>query len=59
MNFGGDTDTIGAIVGAQLGSLYGPRWIPSRWYGNIENKRHGRDHMLELARNLAHLDLRE
>jgi poly(ADP-ribose) glycohydrolase ARH3 len=58
VNFGGDTDTIGAMVGAQLGSLFGSRWIPSRWYDHIENKRHGRDHMVELARKLAHLDLR-
>lgn len=57
VNFGGDTDTIGAIVGAQLGSLYGSSWIPSRWYDNIENKRHGRDRMVGLAQELARLDL--
>jgi poly(ADP-ribose) glycohydrolase ARH3 len=58
VNFGGDTDTIGAMVGAQLGSLYGSEWIPSRWYNRIENKRHGRDHMIELAQQLARLDIR-
>jgi poly(ADP-ribose) glycohydrolase ARH3 len=57
VNFGGDTDTIGAMVGAQVGSLYGSKWIPSRWISNIENKRHGRDHMVGLARELARLDI--
>jgi poly(ADP-ribose) glycohydrolase ARH3 len=58
VNFGGDTDTIGAMAGAQLGSLYGPEWIPSRWYSQIENKRHGRDFMIDLATKLARLDIR-
>ncbi len=58
VNFGGDADTIGAMVGAQLGSLYGASWIPDRWYGCIENKRQGRDFMVELARRLARLDVR-
>ena len=58
VNFGGDTDTIGAMVGAQLGSLYGLEWIPSRWYTQIENRRHGRDFMIDLAERLARLDIR-
>ena len=58
VNFGGDTDTIGAMAGAQLGSLYGSEWIPSRWYNQIENKRHGRDFMIDLAKKLARLDIR-
>ena len=58
VNFGGDTDTIGAMAGAQLGSLYGSEWIPSRWYSQIENKRHGRDFMIDLARKLGRLDIR-
>jgi poly(ADP-ribose) glycohydrolase ARH3 len=59
VNFGGDTDTIGAMVGAQLGSLYGLGWIPSRWYTQIENRRHGRDFMIDLAKKLAQLDIRD
>jgi poly(ADP-ribose) glycohydrolase ARH3 len=58
VSFGGDTDTIGAMVGAQLGGLYGSAWIPSRWYNHIENKRHGRDHVVRLAQALAQLDIR-
>jgi hypothetical protein len=58
VNFGGDADTIGAMVGAQLGSLYGSEWIPRRWYTQIENRRHGRDFMVDLAKRLAHLDIR-
>lgn len=57
VNFGGDTDTIGAMVGAQLGSLHGSQWIPSRWYTQMENRRHGRDFIVDVARKLAHLDL--
>jgi ADP-ribosylglycohydrolase len=57
VNFGGDTDTIGAMVGAQLGSLYGSEWIPGRWYTQIENRRHGRDFMIDLAKKLARLDV--
>jgi poly(ADP-ribose) glycohydrolase ARH3 len=59
VNFGGDTDTIGAMVGAQIGSLYGFEWIPKRWHDNIENKRHGRDHIISLAPQLAQLDIRD
>lgn len=58
VNFGGDTDTIGAMVGAQLGSLYGSEWIPNRWCTQIENKRHGRDFMVDLAKKLSRLDIR-
>lgn len=58
VNFGGDTDTIGAMVGAQLGSLYGSEWIPNRWFSQIENRRHGRDFMVDLAKRLAQLDIR-
>lgn len=57
VNFGGDTDTIGAMVGAQLGSLYGAGWIPRRWYELIENGRQGRDWIVELGRRLAQLEV--
>ncbi len=59
VNFGGDTDTIGAMVGAQLGSLYGSAWMPDRWFNQIENKRHGRDYMIDLAKKLAQLNIRD
>ena len=33
----GDNDTTGAMAGAVLGAMYGTRWIPRRWYENMEN----------------------
>ncbi len=57
VSFGGDTDTIGAMAGALVGSLYGRSWIPARWYDNIENGEHGRDEIVALARQLAGLRL--
>jgi len=30
VNFGGDTDTIGAMAGALVGALHGSVWIPAR-----------------------------
>jgi poly(ADP-ribose) glycohydrolase ARH3 len=56
VNFGGDTDTIGAMAGAIVGALHGSPWIPARWYDNIENGEHGRDEMIALGRELAKLN---
>jgi poly(ADP-ribose) glycohydrolase ARH3 len=58
VNFGGDTDTIGAMAGALVGALHGKVWIPSRWYVNIENGVHGRDEIIAVAQRLAILDIR-
>ncbi len=58
VDFGGDTDTIGAMAGALVGALHGAAWIPARWYDNIENGVHGRDEIVALARRLAGLDIR-
>ena len=58
VNFGGDTDTIGAMAGALVGALHGKTWIPARWHDNIENGPHGRDEIVALARRLAGLDIR-
>ena len=58
VNFGGDTDTIGAMAGALAGALHGASWIPTRWYDSIENGNHGRDEMVKLARGLSRLDIR-
>ena len=58
VNFGGDTDTIGAMAGALVGTLYGNAWMPARWYDNIENGPRGRDEIVALARRLAALDVR-
>jgi poly(ADP-ribose) glycohydrolase ARH3 len=43
VNFGGDTDTIGAMAGALAGALHGTAWIPARWREMIENGKHGRE----------------
>ena len=60
VGLGGDSDTIGAIAGAQVGALHGTTWIPRRWYDNIENHPEtGRDVIVAIARQLALLDLRE
>ncbi len=57
VGFGGDTDTIGAMAGALAGALHGTSWIPPRWYDNIENGKHGRDEIVELARKISKLDI--
>ncbi|NUQ62785.1 MAG: ADP-ribosylglycohydrolase family protein [Pirellulales bacterium] len=56
VNFGGDTDTIGAMAGTLAGALHGRSWIPARWYDHIENGEHGRDALVEAARGLARLE---
>ena len=57
--YGGDADTIGAIVGALLGALHGTSWIPKRWFDNIENDHfYGRDGLIKIAKDLALLDLK-
>lgn len=58
VNFGGDTDTIGAMAGALVGALHSAAWIPARWYNNMENGKHGRDEIVAVARQLADLDIR-
>jgi poly(ADP-ribose) glycohydrolase ARH3 len=56
---GGDTDTVGAMAGTLAGALHGTRWFPRRWYDPMENEPGiGRDHLIEVARRLAALDLR-
>lgn len=57
VNFGGDTDTIGAMAGALAGTLNGRSWIPARCYDSIENGKRGRDEIVDLARQLARLDI--
>jgi poly(ADP-ribose) glycohydrolase ARH3 len=55
VNFGGDTDTIGAMTGALMGALHGDHWIPARWLDNIENGTYGKDYIIQLAPKLAKL----
>ena len=44
-NIGGDTDTIGAIVGSMAGIYYGFESIPSNWLDKLQRK----DYLMELA----------
>jgi poly(ADP-ribose) glycohydrolase ARH3 len=39
VGYGGDADTVGAIVGALMGALHGTKWIPRRWYDSIYSDR--------------------
>lgn len=57
VGLGGDTDTIGAMAGALAGALHGTSWIPQRWFDNIENGTDGRDQIVDLARQLAALEI--
>ena len=44
-NIGGDTDTIGAIVGSMAGIYYGFENIPSNWLDKLQR----RDYLMELV----------
>ena len=44
-NIGGDTDTIGAIVGSMAGIYYGFESIPSNWLDKLQRK----EYLMELA----------
>src|SRR5262249_21381333 len=38
VNLGGDTDTVGAILGALAGAHYGVDAIPERWRAGLQNR---------------------
>jgi len=44
-NIGGDTDTIGAIVGSMAGIYYGFESIPSNWLDKVQRK----DYLIEIV----------
>ncbi|MGD9898682.1 MAG: ADP-ribosylglycohydrolase family protein [Calditrichaceae bacterium] len=56
VNFGGDTDTIGAMTGALMGALHGSGWIPARWLDNMENGEFGKEFIMTLAKELSKVD---
>jgi ADP-ribosylglycohydrolase len=59
VGFGGDTDTVASMAGALAGALHGSPWMPCRWFDQMENAPGiGRDYMIDVARQLARLDLR-
>lgn len=51
---GGDTDSIGAIVGAWCGALHGTAWIPKHLLDNLQGGPFGRAHLSALAADLAY-----
>ena len=53
VNAGGDTDTIGAIVGALVGARHGLSGLPGDLVADLEDGPLGRGHLLALARALA------
>ncbi len=52
---GGDTDTIGAMVGAVAGGLHGAGAIPLKWLAALEGGSRGRPLVENLARGLLSL----
>ncbi len=55
VNLGGDSDTVGAMTGALVGALHGHRWVPKRWYDQLENADSGRDELIQVAEQLAEI----
>jgi len=53
---GGDTDSIGAIVGAWLGAQRGVGAFPSRWVDRLQSGPFGLAHLRALARELAEVE---
>jgi poly(ADP-ribose) glycohydrolase ARH3 len=51
----GDADTIGAMAGAISGGLHDVSAVPEDWFDALENGPRGRDHVVELGRELADL----
>lgn len=56
VGLGGDADTIGAMTGAIAGALHGAGAVPDDWRDALENGERGRDHVVELARDLHGMD---
>jgi ADP-ribosylglycohydrolase len=52
---GGDTDSIGAIVGAWYGALHGGSALPARWVDALQSGPFGAAHLRALAADLARL----
>ena len=53
VTLGGDTDTIGAMTGAIAGASHGVEAIPQEWRDALESGPKGRDHVMQLAHELA------
>lgn len=53
VNLGGDTDTIGAMAGATAGAYYGYRKMPQEWLERLENRKKGRDYVIECVNDIV------
>ncbi len=49
ISLGGDTDTIGAMTGALLGSFHGDSAFPQQWLDELEQGEKGLDYLVSLA----------
>jgi poly(ADP-ribose) glycohydrolase ARH3 len=54
VGLGGDTDTIGAMAGALSGAYLGASQIPARWLEALEEGKHGKSYIDQLAHELFH-----
>eukprot|EP01024_Parvocaulis_polyphysoides_P059159 TRINITY_DN6388_c0_g1_i1.p1 TRINITY_DN6388_c0_g1~~TRINITY_DN6388_c0_g1_i1.p1 ORF type:complete len:151 (-),score=34.49 TRINITY_DN6388_c0_g1_i1:350-763(-) len=54
--YGGDTDTIGAMVGALVGAIHGCSWIPENWWYKLEVQM--RDQLIHAGLGLADMDVK-
>lgn len=59
IRFGGDTDTIGAMVGTLLGALHGDVAIPVPWLNSLEDGAKGRHYLVGLADQLYELNQKQ
>lgn len=55
INLGNDTDTIGALVGAISGLLYGFKSIPSDWLADLKKKDYIEEIVIRFETNLSNL----
>jgi ADP-ribosylglycohydrolase len=53
VNHGGDSDSVGAIVGNILGAQHGPSAIPTEWLDALQQKQHIADMAKSFSENLS------
>lgn len=59
VTWGGDADTVGAILGALCGAAHGTSWIPHRWFDKIEDQIFGKTFIIKTAKELAKINAKE
>lgn len=57
VSLGGDTDTIGSMVGAIAGAFHGVTKIPQQWLDSLENGPKGKDYVIQLASRLYEIKM--